>query len=339
MDQPILIFSSMNEPCTDWVEKELRLRGSKFIRINYEESLTDTLWDIEISNNGIFLKINGHIVQPKAVWMRRWGYPLIPKMQDELSKFFVFNEFLSMSSGLSSLIDTKWINHPHKEKISTNKILQLVEAKELGWEIPNTLISNNLHEVIKFRNKLTHLIFKPVSANQSSHHIASKLTQVKMSNEYPEDKYDYGDPHSPSLIFTQELTNEKLEYLHALKWTPVNFQQKIIKKSDIRVTVIGKKIFSCRIKSQNDTKTSLDFRYMNIIGNLPHEKIELGSEINARILLLMNKLGLVFGCLDFIEKHNGDLVFLEVNPSGQWLWIEQLTGMKISQAFAEELIS
>ena len=50
-------------------------------------------------------------------------------------------------------------------------------------------------------------------------------------------------------------------------------------------------------------------------------------------------LGLNFGCFDFIVTPSGDYVFLECNPNGQWLWVEDATGLKISEAIADFLSS
>jgi glutathione synthase/RimK-type ligase-like ATP-grasp enzyme len=45
----------------------------------------------------------------------------------------------------------------------------------------------------------------------------------------------------------------------------------------------------------------------------------------------MHKLGLNFGAVDMILTPDGRYVFLEINPNGQWGWVEDLTGMPISE--------
>jgi glutathione synthase/RimK-type ligase-like ATP-grasp enzyme len=76
---------------------------------------------------------------------------------------------------------------------------------------------------------------------------------------------------------------------------------------------------------------------MNITGLLPHSIVELPENLENQIRLLMRHLGLTYGCLDFIQTKDDEFYFLEVNPAGQWLWIEQLTGLPISSAIADEL--
>jgi glutathione synthase/RimK-type ligase-like ATP-grasp enzyme len=67
---------------------------------------------------------------------------------------------------------------------------------------------------------------------------------------------------------------------------------------------------------------------------LLHEPCELPSETASRITRLMVRLGLVFGCIDLVEEADGTLTFLEVNPAGQWMWIENFTGIPISERVA-----
>ena len=76
---------------------------------------------------------------------------------------------------------------------------------------------------------------------------------------------------------------------------------------------------------------------MNISGLLPHKMIDIPERLEKNILLLMQTLGLTFGCLDFIQTSDDQYYFLEAHPAGQWLWIEQITGAPISCAIAEEL--
>jgi glutathione synthase/RimK-type ligase-like ATP-grasp enzyme len=140
-------------------------------------------------------------------------------------------------------------------------------------------------------------------------------------------------------VFTQELTSDKLDLIEAIRWSPAIFQKRIDKKADIRVTVVGNRLFSCSIDSQSHPETETDFRMMNISGLLPHAIVALPARLENDILSLMRNLGLTFGCLDFIQTRDDEFYFLEVNPAGQWLWIEQVTGAPISSAIAEELSS
>ena len=43
-------------------------------------------------------------------------------------------------------------------------------------------------------------------------------------------------------------------------------------------------------------------------------------------------MGLYFGAFDFILDPDGRYVFLEMNPFGQWVWIEQLCTLRIADS-------
>ncbi len=53
----------------------------------------------------------------------------------------------------------------------------------------------------------------------------------------------------------------------------------------------------------------------------------------------MRELQINFACFDFIVSHEGESIFLEANCNGQWLWVQNLTGMDIGKAIADELLS
>ena len=47
-------------------------------------------------------------------------------------------------------------------------------------------------------------------------------------------------------------------------------------------------------------------------------------------LKLTKKLELNFSAIDLILDKNKDYIFLEINPNGQWAWIEKRLGYNIS---------
>lgn len=64
---------------------------------------------------------------------------------------------------------------------------------------------------------------------------------------------------------------------------------------------------------------------------------DLPTDIVIKLHELRRGLGLNWGAVDLIRTPAGQYVFLEINPNGQWLWVEESTGMQISQSFAENL--
>lgn len=53
----------------------------------------------------------------------------------------------------------------------------------------------------------------------------------------------------------------------------------------------------------------------------------------------MRHVGLNYGCIDMIVTPNGEYVFLEINPSGQWYFVQMKTNMDIASAIVDLIIS
>jgi glutathione synthase/RimK-type ligase-like ATP-grasp enzyme len=103
---------------------------------------------------------------------------------------------------------------------------------------------------------------------------------------------------------------------------------------DLRITVVGDQLYAAEIDAR---RTSYPFDMRMVIGEAPVEVVELPSAVREKILCLMRELGLVYGAIDMRRTTDGEFFFLEVNPAGQWLFVEQRTGLPISKALPELL--
>ena len=65
--------------------------------------------------------------------------------------------------------------------------------------------------------------------------------------------------------------------------------------------------------------------------------VSLPPEIETALKTMLTQYGLRFGAFDMIVTPDGEYVFLELNPNGQWLWIETITGAPMSRAIADLL--
>ena len=105
----------------------------------------------------------------------------------------------------------------------------------------------------------------------------------------------------------------------------------------MRATFVGRKCFAVAIESQLMEETQVDWRNGEHI--LQHTPIELPKDIENKCILLMERLGLNYGAIDIVLDKQGNYVFLEINPNGQWAWIEHLTGLPISKEIVKYLCS
>ena len=142
-----------------------------------------------------------------------------------------------------------------------------------------------------------------------------------------------------SWILTRRLDWEEAESaLPQIPACPVICQEYVRKQFELRITIVGKEIFPCAIYSQEaDAAHRVDWRGDPYA--IRHEAFALPSDIEEKCLALMDALGLQFGCIDMIVTPDNEYVFLEINPWGQWLWVQQLTSMPITEALVDLLIS
>ncbi|MGQ0772978.1 MAG: hypothetical protein ACT4NY_00920 [Pseudonocardiales bacterium] len=114
------------------------------------------------------------------------------------------------------------------------------------------------------------------------------------------------------------------------------FQEWIPKKFDLRLTVVGDRFFPVVIHANSD-KAYTDWR--SDYSSLDYEPIETPDDIRCSIMTLLKRFDLRFGAFDFSITPEGEWVFLEINPNGQWGWIEERTGLSITSAMADLLTS
>ena len=118
---------------------------------------------------------------------------------------------------------------------------------------------------------------------------------------------------------------------------PVFLQKYIEKKYEVRYTVVGDEHFVCKIDSQKSDISKIDWRRYDL-ANTPHSILSPPDNIKKMVSCLMKELKLIYGALDFIVSDKNEWYFLEINPSGQYLWIEDLTGLKITNSIKNYLL-
>ncbi|MEO7442979.1 MAG: alpha-L-glutamate ligase, partial [Acidimicrobiales bacterium] len=133
---------------------------------------------------------------------------------------------------------------------------------------------------------------------------------------------------------TRLLREDELELLDSVRLAPAIFQEYVPAVADLRVTVVGPRIFATAV-SPAPGGYQVDYR-MDLDG-AEYRPTELDPATEKLVNALMERLGLVYGAIDFRRTPDGEEVFLEVNPAGEFLFIEERTGQPISQAMASLL--
>lgn len=325
----ILIITNKEDVHPTPVIERLAERGIPFFRLNTESLLTDyefSWWNDSLGCD-FYIKciLNGMEVRGSeitAIWDRRPEQPkeLLIKSTQGIDKhnlaealgFLVFLRYY--------LKDIPSIGSITGDRPASSKMLQYRIAHQVGFSLPESRYSNSRRAIIGLAEKFPYLLLKPIESN---------------------DVWDENNMQD-YVFYSQKVPSESLSDVPDEAFTQtVTFAQNYVEKDfELRVTVVGKKVFACRIDSQDltDDTGKIDWRqgYEHGMGqtafNLPEDIAD-----KCREYLLC--LGLNFGCFDFIVTPSGKFVFLECNPNGQWLWVEDATGLKISEAIADFLSS
>ena len=311
INRHVLIVSTVADIATDYVVRGLAAAGVSHHRVNTEElpfarTLTFGLSDNDTSS----LALDG-VKQPapSAAWYRRVRSPMRPPQMDKGVYEFCLQENRSALLGSLASCDTRWMSHPANVWRAELKPFQLHAAKELGLRIPRTLVTND-----------------PSAIRSAYHSFGPMVIKACRSG------YAVVDGEERS-IYTSRLLAEHLDFVEEARWSPSIYQELVPKRFDIRATIVGTRIFAAAIDSQTDPAAAVDWRH-TVNPDLHHRRVELPRQVQDRLLALMSKLGLTFGAVDLVQTPGDEFVFLEVNPNGQWLWIDDQLGFGISDAIA-----
>lgn len=317
----ILLITNKEDVTTDFVVNRLNKIGANYFRLNTEELVSKIGINFDIEKNECILidhekNQNVNLSSVRSVYYRR---PKLPQIKiDSLSNGeneFIIREIAYLLEGLYKILkDRFWISPVGSIREAENKIYQLLLAQDIGLEIPISLITTSQNKADTFLKHFKgNCVIKPIRNGKVDDH------------------------KNPMVVFTSLITCSDISLLEGVKSCPTYLQSKIEKMADIRVTVVGKKIFSTKIYSQEFEETMIDWR-KGENAKIRHERVKLPPDIEGKCIKLIDRLGLNFGAIDFILDKNMRYIFLEINPNGQWGWIEKRLGYDISGEIVELLL-
>ncbi len=301
----ILIVTNRQDQTADFLILELKNRGADYIRFNTEDFPKSVFLNWKMQD-GI---LDGYIVFPKkrielseikSVWYRR---PVLPipdvAILDREAQNFVIEESRTALEGLWRTLTCFWVSNPDNIRMAENKLFQLKIASQIGFRVWPTLVTNDVSCAHSFyKDYEGDVVYKPLR----------KGRLIRGEEQ--------------SFIFTNLISKEATSEFNSIKYAPCLLQKYIHKRAELRVTVIGGKVFAVEIESQKIPDAIHDWRRAQ--ENLPHKLWELPIDIEYKCKSLVKRLGLEFGALDLIVTLDNEYVFVEINPNGQWAWIQQL---------------
>ena len=311
----ILILSNKWDLTVDLVVLELRKRGLKFIRVNTED-LPSWAAVARFPGGEISLSFNDgkalYAADVTAVWNRRPGHVFDdtpPELRpSEATQKFVTDQWFAWLEALQLQEGVRWVNHPTANSLMENKIRQLKLASQLGFSIPDTLITNDVFVLREWMGRL-------------NGQAVCRALYSPLIEEHGDDRF----------IFTNLLENIPDDLDGSLKIAPVIFQHALLPKIDYRITVVGSRVFSVRVGLHGEV---LDWRTAST--DVTFTLCELPMAIEGRCIQYVGAAGLSFGAIDLVE-FNDEFHFLEINPNGEWGWLQRPHGIPIAAALCDLL--
>jgi glutathione synthase/RimK-type ligase-like ATP-grasp enzyme len=310
----ILVISYEGEEHTAGVVNLLRAEGREVVQIDLADFPAKN--NIALSwSNGAVAKYEVYtsrgvfdLARANVGWWRRVR-PFTPhvEIRRPSDKAFVESETSQAVNGMLDALTCTWVNPREADSIAHHKPYQWAVAQQVGLRVPRTMVTNNPSQARQFIAQIApgSVVFKAFLAS----------TQ------------DWRE--------TRLVEESDIELLDLVKYAPVIFQE-YIEGVDLRITAVGEAFFAAEIDARQ-TRYPVDMRM--VVGEALVKPVTLSPDLQGRLLALQRRLNLVYGAIDMRRTPAGDYYFLEVNPAGQWQFVEERTQLPITRAMADLLAS
>lgn len=318
----IIIVTNRQDHTADFLILELQRRQVDYVRFNTEDfpQHVQVVWQIDdtgLSGCFSFPKAQVDFKDIRSVWYRR-PVPPMPSadIDDPVAYEFALAESQASLNGIWRSLDCFWVSHPDNLRKAEFKLYQLKVAAQVGFQLWPTMVTNSPETAQAFyHDQDGRVVYKPLRRG--------RLVRGE----------------SVSLIYTNPIGPCEAESLGRVMYAPSLFQKYVPKHVEIRVTGIGNKVFAVEIHSQDRADSRHDWRRGDT-AHLRHGLHLLRFDVESKCVALVRALGLAFGAIDLILTPEGEYVFLEINPNGQWAWIQQLCPeIPLRETLADLLIS
>jgi hypothetical protein len=308
----ILIFGQQADPHVSEVKRHLQNKSHTVKVCNlYKEhnfNLTFHYGDIYV---------DGELINNfDLIWWRFKGLfedknsPDIINFDSEQKRSFWYSQWMTMCNYIiaNKKLFPKQIN-PFIP-LGDNKLEQLFYAEKVGLKTPKTVVTNSADDVLT-NIKRDKILIKPLNGVSYS---------------------------SGKFIFAHVFSRHEIEQQKcSISLCPAMFQEYIEKEYEIRSFVFGRNIFSVKIASQKKADSKVDWR-VNTFDEKMFEPYNLSESEQTLLENYLSQCGMPYGVFDLIRHPSGSLYFLECNPEGQWLFLEQATKLPMTERFADFIL-
>lgn len=306
----ILVLTTSDDPTADYLCRKVVDTGGATVRLNTDEIATTST----VFASGEVMRLDHgsqalEVEAVRAIWYRRPRPVTVPGRGDLAEQRFASLEWGAALEGWLALVPlARWINHPSRIMASSFKLEQLRRAERQGFEVPRWVCTDRRRDALSFWDSVGgEVIGKPLYAGV-------------LERDRP-----FHDTH----IYTSLVERWHLEEGEESLGAPTMLQERIL-GVDVRVTIVDRRVVAFRLKRPDG---AVDVRRDNMRA-VDYERVTLPRTLEDGLVGLTQSYGLRFGAIDMIETDRG-WVFLELNPNGQWAWLDLIAGADIYCSFLE----
>lgn len=233
------------------------------------------------------------VQEVESIYYRKPEFPDVSDFPAHLQEM-ICRDILAVIQGIADSFAGTVLTRPSILRKTENKIYQLQEFSKLGVVMPESYIGN----AIDMDKRIV-----------SSSQIIKPLTQGKILTG---EKFE---------IFQ---TNRLSDSVGDISMTPVYLQEEVEKAYEVRITWVGSDHWAVRI----DSTAEIDWR--RVTAENRYSLVKIPESIEKECLKILGVSQLEFGAFDYLVTADDTWIFLEVNPNGQWLWLEDELDLDIS---------
>ena len=310
----LLILTNSKDATADYLVPILESASIGFVRFNTDRFVDSAKLSYSIATPRI--EIAERSFEPgdmRNLWYRRPQRLGSADLTGPEGTFATNEWSEAFEAFLSHIHFERWMNHPSANAIASPKLHQLTVADSLGFNVPDTLVTQNPESALTFFEKHNkNVVIKPMSTG-----------------------YVERSGHDDSLIYTNRVTIEEMDDASDLGSCPTLFQQYVDKQADIRITVVDHQVHAVELHAADDSGAQRCDIRRNNMADVRYLPTTLPSDISQLILRMMKHYRLRFAAIDMVVDRSGKWYFLEVNPNGQWAWLDLAGAATIWQSFVE----
>ncbi len=319
----ILILTEEFDPHADRVSAILHARGIDVVRFNPAAFPSRAILSVAYDGRAVSTamldtdRATIDLTQLTAIWYRR-PQPPTPDadVADPTTRDYLADECRVVLNDIWHTLACPVVPAVpgvlHRAEL---RAAQLAVAARLGFELPPTLITTSPRDFLAF--------YREHGGN-----VISKLPSNALRRVY----------RSTFARYTRSVSTREVVHAQALRRCPIIFQAYVPSGLEVRVTVVGTASFPAEIPAQPLQRTRHDWPHYEP-GDTAYRPHQLPEDVAERCHRLVAELGLRFGTIDLVVTPAGRYVLLDVNPNGDYLWIEDMTGLPISEAICDLLLT